>query len=109
MYCMLINKGIIKLPWLPSLDGYGRYKGVVNANMAHLRLLLAKDQGQFIIIERQNVSLMSAAVHPSTVAALRFYAQHENLPEWNGTAIFLEFVSNWFTILNVRSAQQDKR
>ena len=49
MYYMLINKGIIKLPWLPSLDGDGRYKGVVNANMAHLRLLLAKDQGQLRI------------------------------------------------------------
>lgn len=122
MYYMLLNKTIIMLPWLPTLKEERKHNQVVTANMSHLRQLFAKDQGAIrsghklthkVIspsnLERQSVGLMAAAVNSSTVAALRFYAKQEDLPDWNDTALFLEFVSNWFTILNVRRPGQDKR
>lgn len=122
MYYMLLNKTIIMLPWLPTLKEERKHNQVVTANMSHLRQLFAKDQGAIrsghklthkVIspsnLERQSVGLMAAAVNSSTVAALRFYAKQEDLPDWNDMALFLEFVSNWFTILNVRRPGQDKR
>jgi hypothetical protein len=122
MYYMLLNKTIIMLPWLPTLKEERKHNEVVTANMSHLRQLFAKDQGAIrsghklthkVInpsnLERQSVGLMAAAVNPSTIAALRFYAKQEGLSDWNDTALFLEFVSNWFTILNVRRPGQDKR
>lgn len=52
---------------------------------------------------------MLAATDPSTVAALRHFAEVKRKPEWMDTALFLEFIYTWFTILNVRKPGQENR
>lgn len=90
--------------------------------MDHLKRLFREDQSllrsahklsQNVLnpskLERQSVHLMLAVTDPSTVAALRHIAEVRDRPDWMDTALFLEFIYTWFTILNVRKPGQDNR
>ena len=55
-------------------------------------------------VERVNVRLAMAATHESTVAALRFYSQRDGHSAFKGTADLLELLSQWFSVVNVKSA-----
>ncbi len=54
-------------------------------------------------IERTKVSLADAFFHETTIAALEWYAEFGNKPEWEKTAQFLKLIRKWWNIVNVRT------
>jgi hypothetical protein len=53
-------------------------------------------------IERQNVQLAQAVFHDSTFNALKFYGDRGN-PSFLATAKFIEIISRWWKLVNVKS------
>ena len=52
-------------------------------------------------IERSNVMLADRFFHESTIAALQHYGEEH--PEWKSTALFLDIIQKWWSIVNVRT------
>ena len=91
---------------------------VLQAQYKHLQQLYRMELGQDVkmayrltdrvinptSVERVNVQLAVAATHESTVAALRFYGQKQELCDFRQTADFLEMLRKWFSIVNVKTA-----
>ena len=123
MYYNFINKKTLTVPYLPTLKGE-MIERTLKPDVSHLWTLFNMDQNLSRVghklshkvlspsnLERQNVGLMIAATDPSTVAALRYVARQEKdkYMAWEDTALFLEFINDWFTILNVSSSSAQKR
>ena len=111
-YFNLMNKKTLVCP--PMLDG----GAPLHADFKHLEQLYSMESGAEVKmahrlndkvlhptnIERVNVRLAMAATHESTVSALRYFSQQEEYRAFTGTADFLELLSRWFSVVNVKTA-----
>ena len=59
-------------------------------------------------IEKTNVKLADAAFHESTINALTYYAAH-GYENFKNSAIFIKRIRNWFSQVNVKSADYGRR
>ena len=55
-------------------------------------------------IEKTNVKLADGAFHESTLNALEYYVAH-GYAYFEGTALFIKIVKDWFNQVNVKSAE----
>ena len=59
-------------------------------------------------IEKTNVKLADAAFHESTINALKYYSSR-GYEHFEDTAIFLQYIRDWFNTVNVKSSDYGKR
>ena len=60
-------------------------------------------------IERQNVKLVLRIFCDSTAAALQTLGPHnEQLPNWEGTLVFVKTILKFWNIVNVKSSYKGK-
>ena len=55
-------------------------------------------------IEKTNVKLADGAFHESTLNALKYYVAH-GYDYFEGTALFIKIIKDWFNQVTVRSAE----
>ncbi|XP_077492101.1 uncharacterized protein LOC144103021 [Amblyomma americanum] len=109
--------------FFPSPTGPNIKPPILTASFKTLRELHSKEQGQLIKsaptlsskslnpsnIERQNVKLALRIFSPSTAAALRACGPRLELDYVSGTAQFLETITKWWNIVNVKTCNKGTR
>lgn len=110
-YFNLLNKKSLVCPPMPGTDV------TLHAESKHLDQLYCLELGGAVkmahrltdrvlhptSVERVNVQLAMAATHESTVSALRYFSQVDKYRSFGGTADFLELLSHWFSVVNVKT------
>lgn len=111
-YFNLLNKKTLVCPPMPDTEAplHADYKHLEQVHMMELggQVKMAHRLTDRVLhptsVERVNVRLAIAATHESTVAALRYFSQSDKYRAFRGTADFLELLSRWFSVVNVKTA-----
>ena len=80
------------------------FPDIDDCNLIHKASFYTLDKLYEMDIERQNVKLALRIFHVNNAAALRTLGPHnETLSNWQGTALFIDYILKFWNIFNVKT------